>query len=90
MIHLVLPLVLMAAGLFPAQEQDQPIVIRPPLTGVTNLAVVDFQARGAATPESESALKVFNEVLWKDLPIRSRAGAPGRRLRVVAHRPGIR
>ncbi len=68
MIHLVLPFILLAAGLFPAQEQDQPrIVIRPPLTGVTNLAVVDFQARGASTPESDSALKVFNEVLWKDL-----------------------
>ncbi|RPJ86842.1 MAG: hypothetical protein EHM18_04170, partial [Acidobacteria bacterium] len=63
---LILVLVLISTlGLAAAQQPD--IVIRPPITGVTRLAVADFQSKATATAETDSALKVFNDVLWKDL-----------------------
>ncbi len=48
-----------------AQESEIPLMIRT--TSETRLAVADFSPRGASTPETDSALKVFNDVLWKDL-----------------------
>lgn len=50
-----------------AQEDRPDAIIRPPLTGVTKLAVADFIPRTTANPPTEEALKAFNEVLWKDL-----------------------
>jgi TolB protein len=62
---ILLQLAVLTVGAFSPQEPE--IVIRPPITGVTRLAAADFHARGPAVPESDTALKVFNEVLWKDL-----------------------
>ena len=48
-----------------SQRPDIEIYPRP--REATKLAVADFVARTTATQETESALKVFNGVLWKDL-----------------------
>lgn len=48
-----------------AQQPD--VVIYPRPREDTKLAVADFAPRAAANPETESTLKVFNEVLWNDL-----------------------
>ncbi len=53
------------AGLLAAQRPD--ILIYPRPREETKLAVADFVARTSATQRTESALKVFNRVLWKDL-----------------------
>lgn len=47
--------------------QQSDVVIYPQPRESTKLAVVDFVPRMAAAPETESALKVFNGVLWRDL-----------------------
>ncbi len=76
-------------GLIWAQDQPE-IVIRPPITGVTRLAVADFQSKAAPTPETDSALKVFNDVLWKDLDfsaffeMKSKSFYPNKPIRVPA------
>ena len=51
--------------LLAAQRSD--ILIYPRPREETKLAVADFVARTTATQKTDSALKVFNEVLWKDL-----------------------
>mgnify|MGYP000877429968 CR=1 FL=1 len=64
-VPILLQLLVSALTVFSPQEPE--IVIRPPITGVTRLAVADFQPKTTASPEADSALKVFNDVLWKDL-----------------------
>jgi len=58
---------ILLSALAVSSPQEPEIVIRPPLTSVTRVAVIDFQAKGAPGAESDSTLKVFNDVLWKDL-----------------------
>jgi TolB protein len=50
---------------FLAQDSQIPLRIR--VTGETRLAVNDFVPRGASNPETDTALRVFNEVLARDL-----------------------
>ncbi|RPI27530.1 MAG: translocation protein TolB [Acidobacteria bacterium] len=64
-VPILMQLLVTTLTMFSPQEPD--IVIRPPITGVTRLAVADFQPKAAASAEADSALKVFNEVVWKDL-----------------------
>lgn len=47
--------------------QDQGIRIHPVPEATTSLAVVKYAVKGDASPESETALKIFNDVLWADL-----------------------
>lgn len=48
-------------------QQPPDIIIHPKVRESTRLAVVDFAAKTVTNQETESALKVFNEVLWSDL-----------------------
>lgn len=48
-----------------AQDPEYVVKIGKPVT--TRLAVAPFEARSSETQETESTLKVFNEVLWSDL-----------------------
>jgi TolB protein len=53
------------AGVLRAQGQGVPI--RPTPGATTSLAILKYASSTAPNPETESALKVFNEVLWDDL-----------------------
>src|SRR5262245_43997694 len=46
--------------------QDQGIRIHPVAEATTSLAVVKYAIKGDSNPESETALKIFNDVLWAD------------------------
>ncbi|MBI4446595.1 MAG: PD40 domain-containing protein [Acidobacteria bacterium] len=48
-------------------SQQPDVIIRPRIEQETRLAVADFVARATANDATETALKVFNEVLWNDL-----------------------
>ncbi|MBI4457078.1 MAG: PD40 domain-containing protein [Acidobacteria bacterium] len=49
------------------RPQQQGIVIRPLPEAITSLAIVKHVPKGEPNPETETALKVFNDVLWADL-----------------------
>jgi len=52
-------------GSLAAQTPDA--IIRPVATEITRLGVADFVPRTSANPDTRSALKVFNQVLFDDL-----------------------
>lgn len=62
---LLLSVVIGFGSLSAAQRPDA--IIYPTPRESTKLAVADFVPRTSANPETESALKVFNQVLWDDL-----------------------
>lgn len=53
------------SSLLTAQGPD--VVIYPKPREATRLAVTNFVARSVSTPQTETAAKVFNDVLWRDL-----------------------
>ena len=56
---------ILSSGLLTAQSPD--VVIYPKPREATRLAATNFVARSVSTPQTETAAKVFNDVLWGDL-----------------------
>src|SRR5688572_17221148 len=57
--------------------QEEGIKIRPVPEATTSLAVIRYAPKAGSTPETETALKVFNDVLWADLKFCALFRLPG-------------